>query len=103
MSKNSFQKSSPQIQGGVSKNARSIQRPALAKARTKLIAQGIQQGIDLYNQQLQEKARALSKQRKKLANQKAQLGEQGNDETQESYRISRALAVLGNPDSNRAG
>ena len=83
MSKNSYQNPSPQTQEEALKIAKSIQRPAQTKEQTKLIAQGIQQGIDLYKRQQKEKARELDKQRKKLANQKAQINEQGNDDPQE--------------------
>ncbi|MGR8932357.1 MAG: DUF2956 domain-containing protein [Gammaproteobacteria bacterium] len=83
MSKNSYQKPSPQTQEEALKIAKSIQRPAQTKEQTKLIAQGIQQGIDLYKRQQKEKARELNKQRKKMTNQKAQLSEQDNDEPQE--------------------
>ena len=64
---NSYQKPSPQTQEEALKIAKSIQRPAQTKEQTKLIAQGIQQGIDLYKRQQKEKARELNKQRKKLA------------------------------------
>jgi hypothetical protein len=40
-------KPSPQTQEKAMKLAKSIQRPAQTKEQTKLIAQGIQQGIDL--------------------------------------------------------
>jgi len=83
MRKNSFQKPSPQTQEEALRIAKSIQRPAQTKEQTKLIAQGIQQGIDLYKRQQKEKARELNKQRKKMANQKAQFSEQENDEPQE--------------------
>ncbi|CAD6875403.1 hypothetical protein [Methylomonas fluvii] len=64
------------------KIAKSIQRPAQTKEQTKLIAQGIQQGIDLYKRQQKEKARELNKQRKKLAKQKEQIIEQDDQEDQ---------------------
>ena len=54
------------------KIAKSIQRPAQTKEQTKLIAQGIQQGIDLYKKQQKEKARELDKKLKKVAHQKTQ-------------------------------
>lgn len=72
MSKNHYQQPSPQTQDEAVKIAKSIQRPAQTKEQTKLIAQGIQQGIDLYKRQQKEKARELNKQRKKLIKQKAQ-------------------------------
>ncbi|MBD9357378.1 DUF2956 domain-containing protein [Methylomonas albis] len=83
MSRNSYQESSPQTQEEALKIAKSIQRPAQTKEQTKLIAQGIQQGIDLYKRQQKEKARELSKQRKKLAKQKASEIEQDNREVVE--------------------
>lgn len=83
MSKNSYQKPSPQTQEEALKIAKSIQRPAQTKEQTKLITQGIQQGIDHYKRQQKEKARELNKQRKKLANQQAPHREQDNDETHE--------------------
>ena len=41
--------------------ARGIQRPGQTKEQTKLIAQGIQKGIDLYKRQQKDKARTLDK------------------------------------------
>jgi len=70
MSKNNYQKPSPQTQEEALKIAKSIQRPAQTKEQTKLIAQGIQQGIDLYKKQQKEKARELNKKLKKMNRQK---------------------------------
>ena len=70
MTKNTFQKPSPQTQEEAMKLAKSIQRPAQTKEQTKLIAQGIQQGIDLYKKQQKEKARELNKRLKKATMQK---------------------------------
>ena len=47
--------------------ARATQRPGQSKEQTKLIAQGIQKGIDLYKKQQKEKAREQSKRAKKAA------------------------------------
>jgi len=80
MSKNHFQQPSPQTQDEALKIAKSIQRPAQTKEQTKLIAQGIQQGIDLYKRQQKAKARELDKQRKKLAREKEHSVEQDNHE-----------------------
>jgi hypothetical protein len=77
---NNYQKPSPQTQEEAAKIAKSIQRPAQTKEQTKLIAQGIQQGIDLYKKQQKEKARELSKQRKKLVNQKVQATDSDDKE-----------------------
>jgi hypothetical protein len=45
--------------------ARATQRPGQSKEQTKLIAQGIQKGIDQYKKQQKAKARELDKRRKK--------------------------------------
>lgn len=83
MSRNSYQQPSPQTQEDALKIAKGIQRPAQTKEQTKLIAQGIQQGIDLYKRQQKEKARELSKQRKKLAKQQTTESEQDHPEITE--------------------
>ncbi|MBT8134409.1 MAG: DUF2956 domain-containing protein [Gammaproteobacteria bacterium] len=43
------------------KIARGTQRPGQTKEQTKLIAQGIQKGIEIYKKKQSEKARALDK------------------------------------------
>jgi hypothetical protein len=83
MTKNSYQKPSPQTQEEALKIAKSIQRPAQTKEQTKLISQGIQQGIDLYKRQQKEKARELNKIHKKLASQKDHAIVQDDHEIQE--------------------
>ena len=50
------------------KIARATQRPGQTKEQTKLIAQGIQKGIDLYKKQQNAKARELDKKLKMAAN-----------------------------------
>ena len=45
--------------------ARATQRPGQTKEQTKLIAQGIQKGIDQYKKQQKAKAREMDKRRKK--------------------------------------
>lgn len=51
------------------KIARSIQRPGQTKEQTRLIAQGIQKGIDLYKKQQKAKARELDRKLKTLSRQ----------------------------------
>jgi hypothetical protein len=46
--------------------ARATQRPAQTKEQTRLIAQGIQKGIDLYKKQQKAKARELDKKLKSV-------------------------------------
>ncbi len=52
------------------KIARSTQRPGQTKEQTKLIAQGIQKGIDQYKKQQKAKAREFDKKHKKPSQQK---------------------------------
>ena len=52
------------------KIARATQRPGQTKEQTKLIAQGIQKGIDQYKKQQNAKARELDRKRKKEATEK---------------------------------
>mgnify|MGYP001945057741 CR=1 FL=1 len=51
------------------KLAKANQKPGQTKDQTKLIAQGIQKGIDQYKKQQKAKARELDKQRKKKQSQ----------------------------------
>lgn len=69
MAKYANQKPSPETQAEALKIAKAIQRPAQSKEQTKLIAQGIEKGIDLYKKQQKEKARELSRKLKKVSNQ----------------------------------
>ncbi len=70
MTKNSYKKPSQQTQEEALKIARGTQRPAQTKEQTRLIAQGIQKGIDLYKKQQKEKARELDRKLKKISSQK---------------------------------
>lgn len=67
MTKNTYQQPSPQTQEEALKLAKATQRPAQSKEQTKLIAQGIQKGIDLYKKQQKEKSRELNKRLKKTS------------------------------------
>ncbi len=49
------------------KTARGTQRPGQTKEQTRLIAQGIQKGIDLYKKQQKAKARELDKKLKQIS------------------------------------
>ena len=83
MTKSSYQKVSPQTQEEALKIARATQRPAQTKEQTRLIAQGIQKGIDLYKKQQKEKARDLNRKLKKISRQKEQSIELDDHEIQE--------------------
>jgi sensor domain CHASE-containing protein len=85
MSKNTYQKPSPQTQEEAIKLAKAIQRPAQTKEQTKLIALGIQKGIELYKKQQKEKARELSKRLKKASAQKP--GTEDADENEIAHII----------------
>ncbi len=63
------------------KIAKATQRPGQTKEQTKLIAQGIQKGIDLYKKQHKSKSRELSKKLKtiKINQSKEQIVEQNID------------------------
>jgi hypothetical protein len=70
MNKHNYQKPSPQTQEEALKIAKATQRPAQTKEQTRLIAQGIQKGIELYKKQQKEKARDLNRRLKKTTRQK---------------------------------
>jgi hypothetical protein len=83
MTKHSYQKPSQHTQEEALKIARGTQRPAQTKEQTRLIAQGIQKGIDLYKKQQKEKARDLNRKLKKVSRQKEQSIEPDDLEIQE--------------------
>jgi hypothetical protein len=70
------------IQDEAMKIARGTQRPGQTKQQTKLIAQGIKKGIELYKKQESAKARELDKKRKK-ANQQSSSPDAPKIETHE--------------------
>jgi len=79
----SYQKPSQQTQEEALKIANAIQRPAQTKEQTKLIAQGIQKGIDLYKKQQKEKARQLNKRLKKAAVHKEKTSDSDEPDVEE--------------------
>ncbi|MGZ4981359.1 MAG: DUF2956 domain-containing protein [Methylobacter sp.] len=83
MIKKSYQKPSQQTQEEALKIAKGTQRPAQTKEQTRLIAQGVQKGIDLYKRQQKEKARDLNRKLKKVPSQKGQSIEPDDHEIQE--------------------
>lgn len=72
------QKISTETQEEAMAIAKGTQRPGQTKEQTKLIAQGIQKGIDQYKKKQKSKAREVDKQRKKSAELKSQRVETGN-------------------------
>jgi hypothetical protein len=66
MARNSKQdRPSPETVAEATRIARATQRPGQSKEQTKLIAQGIQKGIDQYKKQQKAKTRELDTPRKK--------------------------------------
>ena len=65
------------------KIARANQRPGQTKEQTKLIARGIQKGIDQYKRAQKAKARELNKHRSRLSREKP------HDEQQETNATSK--------------
>ena len=63
-------KPSQQTREEAMKIARGTQRPGQTKEQTRLIAQGIQKGIDQYKRQQKARARELDRQRRKQSRDK---------------------------------
>jgi len=63
-------KVSEETQDEAMKIAKGTQKPGQTKEQTKLIAQGIQKGIDIYKKQHKAKSRDLNKQLKSVAKEK---------------------------------
>lgn len=62
---------SPQTQAEATRIARATQKPGQSKEQTRLIAQGIQKGIEEYKRQQKAKARDLSRYKKQQAKSRA--------------------------------
>jgi len=69
------EKPSPQTLAEAEAVAKSTQRPGQSKEQTKLIAQGIQKGIDQYKKQQKSRARELSKRLKNVSKKPRDNGE----------------------------
>lgn len=83
-------RASPETREEAERIARANQRPGQTKEQTRLIAQGIQKGIDEYKKQHKAKARELDRERKKA---KAQQQRAPEPET----RVERVLERRANP------
>ena len=77
-------KPSPETRDEAMKITLGTQRPGQSREQTKLIAQGIQKGIDLYKKQQKVKTRELDRQRNKQSREKTQ---HLDSDTQESDAI----------------
>ena len=75
---------SPETQAEAERIANATQRPGQTKEQTRLIAQGVQKGIDEYKKQQKARARAADKARKQR--QKAQASEFSETEFTETER-----------------
>ena len=103
MSKNHASAPSPTTQEEALQMARAIQKPGQTKEQTKLIAQGIAKGIELYKRQQSAKSRERDKQRKRLDRERQARPGLEPDETLglepredgEHGRVSLALWVSG--------
>jgi len=73
---------SVETQNDALKMAKATQKPGQTKEQTKLIAQGIQKGIDLYKKQQKEKSRELNKKLKRVSGQLNQLDAAEGDEVE---------------------
>lgn len=76
-----YRQPSPETQEDAIKIAKATQRPGQTKEQTKLIAQGIQKGIDQYKKQQKSKSRELNrrlKQTPNFQNQKPKNNSQSN-------------------------
>lgn len=85
MAKNVYQKPSPETQEEALKIAKATQRPGQTKDQTKLIAQGIEKGINLYKKQQKERARELSRKLKKVSSERH--GSAGSEDHEMAERI----------------
>jgi hypothetical protein len=84
------QQTSPETHDESVKIAKATQRPGQTKEQSKLIAQGIQKGIELYKKQQKERSRELNKKLKKVTGKLNQLDENPASEldTEIIYRQS---------------
>lgn len=89
---NKHQKVSPQTQEEATKVAKATQRPGQTKEQTKLIAQGIQKGIDHYKKLQKAKSRELNKKLQKVS-QSAASSAQTNDAAAQVNIIYRRSVI----------
>ena len=74
-------KPSPETRDEAAHIARATQRPGQTREQTKLIAQGIQKGIDQYKKEYKAKVRELDKQRRKLSETKPDHAEHDQNQS----------------------
>lgn len=88
--KTKHNKVSPETQDEAIKVAKATQRPGQTKEQTKLIAQGIEKGINIYKKKQKEKSRELNKKMHKVTQQLAG-SEKGGDEVILDVQIKQPL------------
>ncbi len=80
-------KISAETKDDADKIARATQRPGQTKEQTRLIAQGIQKGIDLYKKQQKGKARELDKKLRRVTSKpESQENSRENNQQQQSVK-----------------
>ena len=98
MSKRSrYSEPSPETRAEALKIAKGMQRPGQTKEQTKLIAQGIQKGIDQYKKQQRAKVREMDRRKKQSVGETVAVdaGESTANETaRHGCRLPWALLVL---------
>ena len=90
------QQVSPETHDESLKIAKAIQRPGQTKEQTKLIAQGIQKGIELHKKQQKEKSRELNKKLKQVKGKLNQFDEnpEGKPDAEIIHRQSFLAWIL---------
>jgi hypothetical protein len=73
-------KPSPETREEAMRIARGTQRPGQTKEQTRLIAQGIQKGIDQYKKQQKARTREFDRQRNRLSKEKSHLENPDNQQ-----------------------
>ncbi len=79
-----YQKISPETQGDAMKAAKATQRPGQTKEQTKLIALGIEKGINHYKKQQKERSRELSRRLQKAS----KLASEASNEPAEKSQVT---------------
>jgi len=85
---------SPETQVEAIKIAKATQRQGQTKEQTKLIAQGVQKGIELYKKQQKERARDLNRKLKKVSGKLNQLDASTDKEDSMTVIIESKPAYL---------
>ena len=85
---------SEQTKDDAMKISRGTQKPGQTKEQTRLIAQGIQKGIELYKKQNNEKSRELDKKLKKVSSRLSSVSSVDVTSTVEVVKCNRLPWIL---------